>query len=530
MPNLWLLPLIFLLLAGCQHSESTHDHNADHQHEGASDHDHDEAEAIQITLWDEDVELFIEHQPFVAGTPGDLVAHVTHLKGWRPRTSGEIQVVLSKSGQTPIVIRDPAPIRDGIYIPKLEFPEDGIWTLEIRVPFEEKTSVQKIYGTLVYESSEAAAQDAAPSASEDDPGVSFLKEQQWRMDFASVETVAREFRDSLQANGVIAPRAGGETVIQAPVGGRLLSAPSVFPHIGVRVEAGQLLGSLVPRLDQSDDPAAFTLAVQRAELAHEYALKELNRLQKLYDEEAIPQSRLYKAELDADTARADLQTARERLRQFTAAQRETDGDDQGRATFHAPISGTIIEANFTPGALVEAGEILVHIIDLDEVWLETRIPESDLGRISQANGAWFAAEGLDRIFQVGPENGGRVVALGGRIDPHNRTAPLIFELPNPDGALKIGMFARVGVFTGKTASGPAAPVEAVLEEAGQSIVYVQTGGETFERRMVRLGIRDGEWVQIVSGIDVGERVVSKGAYQVRLAGASSALPAHGHQH
>jgi multidrug efflux pump subunit AcrA (membrane-fusion protein) len=59
---------------------------------------------------------------------------------------------------------------------------------------------------------------------------------------------------------------------------------------------------------------------------------------------------------------------------------------------------------------------------------------------------------------------------------------------------------------------------------------VQLGGETFEKRDLTLGIRDGDWVQVLSGVKEGERVVTKGAYAVKLASMSSAIPAHGHAH
>jgi multidrug efflux pump subunit AcrA (membrane-fusion protein) len=62
------------------------------------------------------------------------------------------------------------------------------------------------------------------------------------------------------------------------------------------------------------------------------------------------------------------------------------------------------------------------------------------------------------------------------------------------------------------------------------VVYVMLGGESFERRVVRLGIRDGDYVQVVDGIAPGERVVTRGAYLVRLAGSSPAAAGHGHAH
>ena len=74
------------------------------------------------------------------------------------------------------------------------------------------------------------------------------------------------------------------------------------------------------------------------------------------------------------------------------------------------------------------------------------------------------------------------------------------------------------------------PVSALMEEYGTFSVYVQTGGETFEKRDVVLGVSDGIYVQILSGVDEGERVVTTGAYQVKMASMSGQVPEHGHSH
>jgi membrane fusion protein, heavy metal efflux system len=74
------------------------------------------------------------------------------------------------------------------------------------------------------------------------------------------------------------------------------------------------------------------------------------------------------------------------------------------------------------------------------------------------------------------------------------------------------------------------PSSALVEEQGVFYLYVQTGGESFQKREVKTGVSDGINVQILSGVSEGERVVTKGAFQIKLSSASGALPAHGHEH
>jgi multidrug efflux pump subunit AcrA (membrane-fusion protein) len=74
------------------------------------------------------------------------------------------------------------------------------------------------------------------------------------------------------------------------------------------------------------------------------------------------------------------------------------------------------------------------------------------------------------------------------------------------------------------------PYSALIEEQGVFYAYVQTAGESFQKRELKLGISDGLLVQVLSGLSEGERVVTKGAYQIKLSQASGTMPAHGHEH
>jgi multidrug efflux pump subunit AcrA (membrane-fusion protein) len=82
----------------------------------------------------------------------------------------------------------------------------------------------------------------------------------------------------------------------------------------------------------------------------------------------------------------------------------------------------------------------------------------------------------------------------------------------------------------ETAPTVVVPVSAVVDDAGRPIVFVQISGESFERRPVTLGARQSDVVQVLQGVKPGERVVSKGAYLIRLAALSTQVPAHGHVH
>jgi multidrug efflux pump subunit AcrA (membrane-fusion protein) len=116
------------------------------------------------------------------------------------------------------------------------------------------------------------------------------------------------------------------------------------------------------------------------------------------------------------------------------------------------------------------------------------------------------------------------------VDPVSRTVPVLYEMENFDGSIKVGSNARVSVRSGRDETGVVLPSSAILDEGGRPVAYVQVEGETFERRDLELGGKDAERVLVLSGIAPGERVVTGAAYQVRLASLSSSVPVHGHEH
>ena len=94
----------------------------------------------------------------------------------------------------------------------------------------------------------------------------------------------------------------------------------------------------------------------------------------------------------------------------------------------------------------------------------------------------------------------------------------------------MGTAVEAHLTVGQTVEALSIPEESLVVDAGLNYVFVQTGGESFERRQVRTGIADRGMVEILEGVAAGERVVSDGAYAVKLASASTAPPAHGHAH
>lgn len=519
--------LAVLSLAGC--GDHGHEHSNGHEHatlmpaEELDDHGHGGGEtAIAITHFTEVTELFVEFPVFVVGRESPFAAHLTHLDNFKPVASGTVTVTLSGGGVEDEIFSVDKPSIPGIFRP-IATPKHPVQrNVSLRLQGE---SIDVIHNLGQYTIHSSQAEALANVISEEEPGdaISYLKEQQWKVDFALTEAKLGELRASIQATGILRPRADGEVYLSATSAGHL-QGKGRFPFAGMKVERGQLLATITPRLGTGGDIATLKTAMDKARSEYQLAKQSRSRLEKLWKEKAIAKHRLQEAKSTEAVAKAELISAERRYKQST-------GENQLEAGIPilAPISGLLAQVDAAPGKYVHEGDELFHIVNLDRLWLEARISESDIGRLHQPNGAWFTLEGFEGSFNTF-DLGGRLAAAGGVIDPDSRTAPLTFEFDNPSQRLRAGMFANVRVFTGEANKGVVVPASAIFDDGGQNVIYTMLGGESFQRRVVQLGIREGDNVIVISGVKSGERVVSRGAYQVRLASASPAEAGHGHAH
>ena len=246
----------------------------------------------------------------------------------------------------------------------------------------------------------------------------------------------------------------------------------------------------------------------------------------LLDSGIVAERQLLAAQTAHQLAHAELEAAGKRLSQY----RHPAEAGASGIPLKSPLAGSIAQSFAGNGRYVEGGERLFHIVDRGRLWLEARVPEADSAQVALVTGASFRIDGFDGSFEIKPGDNGRLVSLSNVVDPVQRTLPVVFELDHPDPKLPLGVFARVRLFLGQAVEALAVPESALVDDNGIPVVFVQTGGESFERRPVKLGARDSGYVEVKEGIQAGDRVVVKGAYLVYLAATAPGAPAHGHVH
>ena len=271
--NISVLLFLVLMAAGCDDhghdhppAGASHDHHDsidvgaprgdDHGHDhgsGGHGHDHDEPDTgVVITHFTDATELFVEFPAFVVGQESAFAAHLTRLDNFKPVTSGKLTVTLSGGGLADEVFSVDGPSTPGIFRPVAVPAQAATRRVTVRLQSEERDVTHDLGEHTVYPSQQAAI-DGMPHEPEPEGAISYLKEQQWQVDFALSQAVTRDLRASLQATGTIRPRADGEVYISAASAGHVQS-PSLqgkepFPFAGMAVEQGQLLASISPRME-----------------------------------------------------------------------------------------------------------------------------------------------------------------------------------------------------------------------------------------------------------------------------------------
>lgn len=196
-------------------------------------------------------------------------------------------------------------------------------------------------------------------------------------------------------------------------------------------------------------------------------------------------------------------------------------------TFRAPVGGIVTEKKAVQGMRFMPGEVLYQIADTSSVWVQADVFEQDIAAVGVGQKAKIRINAYPgEVFE------GRIAYVYPTLKAETRTVPVRIELANPKGKLKPAMFAKVDIPVAGATQVITVPNSAVIDSGSKQIVIVQLGEGRFEPRVVRLGQRGGEFVQILDGVQKGEMVVTAANFLIdaesnlkaALGGMQSASP------
>lgn len=319
-----------------------------------------------------------------------------------------------------------------------------------------------------------------------------------------------EFRQVIPTSGQVLAAQGDERMAVASVSGVVSFRGKVVE--GMPISAGSALFTLSSNHMAEGDP------VQKARVNYEVAKKEYERMQALVEDRIV-------SEKDFAQARQAYENARISYEAVSGGQ-----SAQGQ-TVSSPIGGYIKTLLVKEGDYVQVGQPLASITRGEKLYLRADVSEkyyADLPNITSAN---FGTPYAGKVYSL-DQLGGRLLSYGKSSGVESGYyVPVTFEFNAPqENAILPGTYVEIYLLGNTMEDVIALPHAALTEEQGSYFVYRQLDEECYEKQLVELGADDGQRVIIRSGVKPGDRIVTRGAYQVKLAGATSAIPAHTHEH
>ena len=285
------------------------------------------------------------------------------------------------------------------------------------------------------------------------------------------------------------------------VAGRLVK---VLGNLGDKVRPGQTL-ALIDSIEVGEAQSAFIQAVSE----HALAKAGAERADKLFADQIIPQKDYLRAKGDFEKSRAVLRAAQARRQTLGIAGHQASAGDASVFAVSAPFSGTVVEKKAVLGELAQPDKVLYAIADLSSVWIDVNLYEKDIARVKTG-----AAALITLTAYPGESFTGKVSYISSLMDKETHTIKARVEVPNPDGKLKLDMFATAAIMAGGGSKRLLLPAQAVVLIQGQPTAFVRED-DGFEARAVDLGEKLRGSVVLKSGIKPGEKVVTSGAYALK---------------
>ena len=349
------------------------------------------------------------------------------------------------------------------------------------------------------------------------------RSQQW--EYSQYEGRAQLDDATLASAGIAVQAAGPRTIATTlEVPAEIKADETRFAHVvarlqgvaievlkkeGDRVRQGEVVAVINSR-ELADAKSAYLAATQQLE----FARVSLEREENLWKKKISAEQEYLSARRAFDEAKLNQDVAAQKLVALgvpagsLASLPQAAVGSLSRLEIRAPLSGTVLERDVTVGESVPADRPIFVIADLSSVWVEATVTAKDLNQVHQGQVATIHSQDLNR------EVTGRVAFISALVGDEARSAKARIVIANSDGRWRPGLFVTVRLVESSDSIPIAVPVDAIQTFRDWQVVFVRYGN-WFEARPLELGRSDGKWVEVISGLAVGERFAATNAFAVK---------------
>lgn len=335
----------------------------------------------------------------------------------------------------------------------------------------------------------------------------FPKAQAAKTTFEVREIQPASFNQVVKTTGQILAAPGDEAVIVATSNG-VVSFTSNKLTEGTKVQKGQSLFQISSKNIAEGD--YYT----KVKATYEAAKASYDRAESLVKDKIISQKEFENTKLEFENAK-------------TAYDAVSNNKTAKGVSVNAPINGHVKNILVKEGEYITVGQPLATISQNQRLVLRAEVSQRYYNAMQSIKSANFKTPYDNKVYSLEDLNG-RLLSFGKTSNENSFFIPVSFEFDNK-GEVIPGSFVEVYLISAPIENTLSIPVSALTNEMGIHYVYVQIDEEGYRKQEVALGANNGKEVQIIKGLHPGDRVVTQGAYQVKMASASGAIP-HGHSH
>ncbi|OGU60521.1 MAG: hypothetical protein A2X64_09595 [Ignavibacteria bacterium GWF2_33_9] len=507
MTKYFSLVLFIILFAACSKTDfETHDHSengnddAGQEHEGHG-HGSGDLENIKFTVFSDAHELFAEMTPLIINKESEFVVHFTKLSDFKAITKGALRIVLSGDLNSEIYVDSIA--RAGIFLASYTPKKSGAVNIAFIYENGEFSDTIKVASQQCFASESEAKHHTLPA----EDGITFLKEEAWKIDFALTKVTLHHFAESYKATGITELPTSEEIYINSTASGILsINSNSTIP--GKKIKAGEQLFKISANSTRDDN---FQVKFANAKSDMDKNIKDFDRISKLYESKIVSESEYLNAKTELEKSTAEYN----KLSQLIKG---------GKISVNAPKSGFIKKVLVNEGQFVEAGTPLAILTNNNKLFIRVDIPNDEYLELAFVSNANF--EIGNKVYNLQEL---KAKITGGPVYNASTYVSLYFEIENKFGITPNTILTAY--LKGKiNTNSLLVPKSSIWEDQGHFYVFLQKNGELFEKREVEISGFDGVNYKIESGIALNDVIVSKGTYKVMLASKNSELPSHSHVH
>lgn len=336
----------------------------------------------------------------------------------------------------------------------------------------------------------------------------FTKKQAAQTDFKVEEIQPGVFHQVIKTSGQILPAPGDESALVATNNG-IISFANHKLTAGSAVHKGQILFHIASKNISEGD------YYSRISANYEKTTAEYERAQKLVADKIISQKEFEEIRLNYQNARIAYDAI-------------SDKHSSQGISLTSPLTGYIKNIAIKDGEYVTAGQTVATISQNKRLILRADVSEKHYGSLNRIQSANFRTPYDNQTYRLS-YLAGKLLSAGKTAENNSFYIPVTFEFDNR-GEIIPGAFVEIYLISSPMENVIHIPLSALTNEMGYFYVYKQLDEEGFQKQEVEIGVNDGKEVQILKGLKPGERVVTRGAYQVKMAASSGTIPGHNHEH